>query len=113
LRYFLLAALLVAIVASSAGAQPRVKAGGSYVLSFEGVNHGDRADRALVVAPATLTVQWLGELYRKFHQTFVLLDRRRREDVDVDARIFLHEAAQDRLQEPTCGWAQGRLPATT
>jgi ATP-dependent helicase HepA len=41
----------------------------------------DRADRALVVAPATLTVQWLGELYRKFHQTFVLLDRMRREDV--------------------------------
>ncbi len=41
----------------------------------------DRADRALVVAPAMLTVQWLGELYRKFHQTFVLLDRRRREDV--------------------------------
>ncbi|HSB63573.1 MAG TPA: SNF2-related protein, partial [Thermoanaerobaculia bacterium] len=32
----------------------------------------ERADRALVVAPATLTVQWLGELYRKFHQTFVL-----------------------------------------
>ena len=25
---------------------PRVKASGSYVLSFEGVNHGDRADRA-------------------------------------------------------------------
>ncbi len=41
----------------------------------------DRADRALVVAPQTLTVQWLGELYRKFHQTFVLLDRRRRDDV--------------------------------
>ncbi|MFI5118899.1 MAG: SNF2-related protein [Thermoanaerobaculia bacterium] len=41
----------------------------------------DRADRALVVAPATLTVQWLGELYRKFHQTFILLDRKRREDV--------------------------------
>ena len=44
----------------------------------------DRADRALVVAPATLTVQWLGELYRKFHQTFVLLDRKRREDVLKD-----------------------------
>jgi ATP-dependent helicase HepA len=41
----------------------------------------DRAERALVVAPAMLTVQWLGELYRKFHQTFVLLDRKRREDV--------------------------------
>ncbi len=44
----------------------------------------DRADRTLIVAPATLTVQWLGELYRKFHQTFVLLDRKRREDVLKD-----------------------------
>jgi ATP-dependent helicase HepA len=41
----------------------------------------DRADRTLVVTPATLTVQWLGELYRRFHQTFVLLDHKRREDV--------------------------------
>ncbi len=40
-----------------------------------------RAERTLVVAPASLTVQWLGELWRKFHQTFVLLDRKRREDV--------------------------------
>ena len=40
-----------------------------------------RADRALIVAPSTLTIQWLGELYRKFHQTFVLLDARRRDDV--------------------------------
>ena len=41
----------------------------------------NRADRAVVVAPSTLTIQWLGELYRKFHQTFVLLDQKRREDV--------------------------------
>ena len=41
----------------------------------------NRADRAAVVAPSTLTIQWLGELYRKFHQTFVLLDAKRREDV--------------------------------
>ena len=40
-----------------------------------------RAARTLVVAPSSLTVQWLGELWRKFHQTFVLLDRKRREDV--------------------------------
>ena len=40
-----------------------------------------RADRALIVAPSTLTIQWLGELYRKFHQTFVLLDAKRRDDV--------------------------------
>lgn len=40
-----------------------------------------RAERALVVAPSTLTVQWLGELWRKFHQVFVLLDAARRADV--------------------------------
>lgn len=43
-----------------------------------------RADRVLVVAPSTLTVQWLGELYRKFHQIFVLLDETRRQDVYHD-----------------------------
>ncbi len=43
-----------------------------------------RATRALVVAPSTLTVQWLGELYRKFHQTFVWLDSRRRDDVAIE-----------------------------
>ena len=44
----------------------------------------ERADRTLIVAPATLTVQWLGELWRKFHQVFVLLDKKRREDVATD-----------------------------
>ncbi|MFI5181966.1 MAG: SNF2-related protein [Thermoanaerobaculia bacterium] len=43
-----------------------------------------RAERTLVVTPASLTVQWLGELWRKFHQTFVLLDRKRREDVEKE-----------------------------
>ena len=43
-----------------------------------------RAERVLVVAPASLTVQWLGELYRKFHQVFVLLDAQRRRDVRTD-----------------------------
>ncbi|HKC25079.1 MAG TPA: SNF2-related protein, partial [Thermoanaerobaculia bacterium] len=41
----------------------------------------ERANRVIVVAPSTLTVQWLGELWRKFHQTLVLLDRRRIADV--------------------------------
>lgn len=40
-----------------------------------------QADRVLVVAPRSLVVQWLGELWRKFHQVFVLVDRERREDV--------------------------------
>ena len=43
-----------------------------------------RAERALVVAPATLAVQWLGELYRKFHQVFVLLDAERLASVESD-----------------------------
>ncbi len=36
-----------------------------------------RSTRAIVVAPDTLAVQWLGELYRKFHQVFSLLDDER------------------------------------
>jgi ATP-dependent helicase HepA len=43
-----------------------------------------RAERTLVVAPATLTVQWLGELWRKYHQVFVLLDKKRLADVERD-----------------------------
>ena len=43
-----------------------------------------RANRTLVVAPETLTVQWLGELWRKYHQVFVLLDDKRINDVASD-----------------------------
>ncbi|MEM1178380.1 MAG: SNF2-related protein, partial [Acidobacteriota bacterium] len=46
--------------------------------------HGDGVDRALVIAPETLTVQWLGELWRKYHQVFVLLDGARLKDVERD-----------------------------
>ena len=44
----------------------------------------ERAERCLVVAPETLTVQWLGELWRKYHQVFVLLDDARLADVTRD-----------------------------
>jgi ATP-dependent helicase HepA len=43
-----------------------------------------RAARTLVVAPETLVVQWLGELWRKYHQVFVLLDAKRLLDVERD-----------------------------
>lgn len=43
-----------------------------------------RADSALVVAPDTLTVQWLGELWRKFHQVFSLIDAKRLNDVEKE-----------------------------
>src|SRR5215216_3163887 len=46
--------------------------------------HTGRVQRCLVVAPETLTVQCLGELWRKYHQVFTLLDDRRLADVDRD-----------------------------
>jgi len=46
--------------------------------------HAGRIERCLVVAPDTLTVQWLGELWRKYHQVFVLLDSERLADVARD-----------------------------
>ena len=41
-------------------------------------------ERCLVVAPESLTVQWLGELWRKYHQVFTLLDAPRLADVARD-----------------------------
>lgn len=46
--------------------------------------HARRVERVVVVAPETLTVQWLGELWRKYHQVFVLLDGKRLADVARD-----------------------------
>ena len=43
--------------------------------------HAGKIERCLVVAPDTLTVQWLGELWRKYHQVFTLLDAQRLADV--------------------------------
>jgi len=46
--------------------------------------HAKKVERCLVVAPETLTVQWLGELWRKYHQVFTLLDAERLGDVARD-----------------------------
>lgn len=46
--------------------------------------HLGKVTRCLVVAPDTLTVQWLGELWRKYHQVFTLLDADRLADVARD-----------------------------
>ena len=40
--------------------------------------------RCVIVAPEALTVQWLGELWRKYHQVFTLLDSARLGDVAKD-----------------------------
>src|SRR5688572_16866650 len=46
--------------------------------------HAGKIDRCLVVVPESLTVQWLGELWRKYHQVFTLLDAQRLADVARD-----------------------------
>jgi ATP-dependent helicase HepA len=46
--------------------------------------HTRQIERCLVVAPEALTVQWLGELWRKYHQVFTLLDGARLADVARD-----------------------------
>jgi ATP-dependent helicase HepA len=46
--------------------------------------HLGKVTRCLVVAPETLTVQWLGELWRKYHHVFTLLDSDRLADATRD-----------------------------
>jgi ATP-dependent helicase HepA len=46
--------------------------------------HTGKVERCLVIAPNALTVQWLGELWRKYHQVFTLLDSQRLADVARD-----------------------------
>jgi ATP-dependent helicase HepA len=46
--------------------------------------HTQRIERCLVVVPEALTVQWLGELWRKYHHIFTLLDGARLADVERD-----------------------------
>jgi ATP-dependent helicase HepA len=46
--------------------------------------HMGKVNRCLIVAPDTLTVQWLGELWRKYHKVFTLLDSDRLADVTKD-----------------------------
>jgi len=46
--------------------------------------HAGKVERCLVVVPDALTVQWLGELWRKYHQVFTILDSQRLADVARD-----------------------------
>jgi ATP-dependent helicase HepA len=46
--------------------------------------HTQTIERCVVIAPEALTVQWLGELWRKYHQVFTLLDSARLADVARD-----------------------------
>ena len=54
------------------------------VHSASGSRPGQGVERCLVVVPEALTVQWLGELWRKYHHVFTLLDGPRLADVERD-----------------------------
>ncbi|MEE8408709.1 MAG: SNF2-related protein, partial [Myxococcota bacterium] len=53
-------------------------------LIYAGLRQEGRANRVLVLTPDALCIQWLGELYRKVHELFVLLDQQRIEDACQD-----------------------------
>ncbi|MEM8930372.1 MAG: SNF2-related protein, partial [Acidobacteriota bacterium] len=65
------------LLADEVGLGKTVEAG----LVMNRLLHTGRIHRALVIAPDTLIVQWLGEMWRKYNQLFVLLDRDRLRDV--------------------------------
>ncbi len=51
-------------------------------LIFAGLRAENRANRVLILAPNSLCIQWLGEIYRKVHDLPVLLDEERLDDVE-------------------------------
>lgn len=53
-------------------------------LIYAGLRHEGRARRVLILTPEALTIQWLGEIFRKTHELLVLLDDERIDDAAVD-----------------------------
>lgn len=53
-------------------------------LIYAGLRCEGRAQRVLVLTPAQLTIQWLGEIFRKAHELMVLLDAARIQDARAD-----------------------------
>jgi ATP-dependent helicase HepA len=71
--------------------------------------HAGQVTRCLVVAPDSLTVQWLGELWRKYHQVFTLLDSERLGDVAKDFGDDFNLARDaDRTAAPDAAGRKGR-----
>ena len=58
------------ILADEVGLGKTIEAG----MVFSALRLSGLAPRVLVVAPSHLTVQWLAELFHKFHQLFTLMD---------------------------------------
>jgi len=53
-------------------------------LIYAALREERRADRVLILTPDALTIQWLGEIFRKTHELLVLLDESRLQDAAAD-----------------------------
>ncbi len=53
-------------------------------LIYAGLREEGRAERVLILTPKALTIQWLGEIFRKSHELLVLFDDQRIEDALID-----------------------------
>lgn len=77
-----------------------------------------RIESAVIIAPDSLTLQWLGELYRKFHQIFVHVDAERIEVVDAEfgegSNVFdvhpLSIVSSELLEQPSVRAALEQAP---
>lgn len=69
-----------ALLADEVGLGKTIEAG----MIFSALRQAGRADRVLVLTPSSLSVQWMGELFRKFHTVFTLLDEERLKDAQLD-----------------------------
>ncbi len=69
------------VLADEVGLGKTIEAG----MVYAALRQAGLARRVLVVAPSHLTVQWLGELFHKFHSLFTLVDEERvRKEEDGD-----------------------------
>lgn len=69
-----------ALLADEVGLGKTIEAG----MIYSALRQAGRAARVLILTPDALTVQWLGEMFRKFHDVFVLIDEERLEDAAAD-----------------------------
>jgi ATP-dependent helicase HepA len=53
-------------------------------LIYAGLRYENRAQRVLIITPQALTIQWLGEIFRKTHELVTYLDDERIDDARRD-----------------------------
>jgi len=104
------------VLADEVGLGKTIEAG----MIYAAMAQTGMARRVLVIAPSHLTVQWLAELYNKFHSLFTYLDEERLErEALVSTRpawwrydkvvtslelLAKHKVHRDAVGDPSAGW---------